>query len=103
MQELALPPLRDVLAPLEVLEGPLHLLSLQNQMCIEELFWRKVKAMLLEVVADFEDCIEGEDLEALPRLALPLPPRMLPFAIQHMVRCCEEPGGEEPEELSKVA
>ena len=103
VQELAPPPFCDVLALLGVLEVPLKLFSLRIQMFLEDLWWRKIKAMILQVMADFEHCIEGEDLDALSRVALPLPPGMHPLAIEHMVRSCEEPGCEEPEDLSKVA
>ena len=68
--ELVPPPFCDVLALLGVLEVPLKLFSLRIQMFVEDLWWRKVKAMVLQVMADFEHCIEGADLDDLPRGAL---------------------------------
>ena len=64
----------------------------------QELLVRGEGLIVLQVVGQSQDPIQG--LQQLPSLgaAAPLPPCMDPLCIQDMIRCQQEPRGQKPEQ-----
>ena len=93
------PPGRDVLVAARLAVVPSKLRSAGLEVLLQGLVGRKGAIMSLEVGDALQEFVKARDLEGPLRRAHPLPTDLLSLAVEQMVRCDQEAGREEPEEV----